>query len=176
MSLEEPEITPALDPGEGRLVHQVVEPLVADVVEPERAGRAQRQQQAEGHEPGGRERPDDQHPGNDVDRDQGRATPPGEGESLLLLLVVNVEGVVELAELVVNERVGRETVLGEPGAMEPVAMERPLEKAGLHGSHRDYGERGEDFQTDPLKTRNARESLAEMNDRNHPRSTQDQVS
>ena len=146
MALQELEIATTLDPGDRRLVHQVVEPFVSDVVEPKYAGRERRHDEAERDEPGGGESPYDQHPGHDVDGDERRPTPPREGEGFLLLLVVDVERVVELAELMMDEGVGGEAVLGEPGAMEPVSMECPLEEAGLDGSDGDRGEGCEDFQ------------------------------
>ena len=63
-----------------------------------------------------------------------------EGERLLLLFVVHVEGVVVFAELMVHERVGGEHVRGKPGAVQPVAMVGPFEEAGL--SDHDQNRRG----------------------------------
>src|SRR5262245_59146860 len=149
VALQELEVAPALEPGDRGLVHQVMEALVSDVVEAEGSGRDRRQHQAERDEPGGGERPHDQHPGHDVDGDQRRPAPPREGEGLLLLLVMDMKGVVELAELVVDERVGGEAILREPGSMEPVTMECPLEEACLHGGYGNGGNCGEDFQKYP---------------------------
>ena len=51
--------------------------------------------------------------------------------------VDHVERVVELAELMVDEGVGGEAFLGQPGPVKPVAVERPLEEARLDDGDRD---------------------------------------
>jgi len=60
--------------------------------------------------------------------------------ALLLLLLDDVKRIFELAELMVDQRVGGEAVLGHPGTMEPVAMKGPLEEAGLDRANHNSGQ------------------------------------
>jgi hypothetical protein len=55
----------------------------------------------------------------------------------VLLLFGDVERVAEFAELVVDERVLGEAILGQPGPVQPVTMEGPLEKARLNDGEDD---------------------------------------
>jgi hypothetical protein len=43
-----------------------------------------------------------------------------------------MEGIVVFTELMMDQRVGGEAVLGEPGTVEPIAVECPLEEAALN--------------------------------------------
>jgi hypothetical protein len=49
----------------------------------------------------------------------------------VLLLLHDMKRIVELAELVMDQRVGGEAVFGQPGSVEPVSMKSPFKKAGL---------------------------------------------
>ena len=57
----------------------------------------------------------------------------------MLFLVDDEEGIVELAELMMDERVGGEAVLRQPWPMKPIAVEGPFEEARLHDGKRDTG-------------------------------------
>ena len=52
----------------------------------------------------------------------------------MLLLLHDVEGVVEFAELMMDQGVLGEALFRQPRAVQPVAMEGPLEEAGLYDS------------------------------------------
>ena len=54
-----------------------------------------------------------------------------------LFVLGDVKGVVELTELMVDQGVGGEDVLRQPWPVQPVAMEHPLEEAGLHDSEQE---------------------------------------
>jgi hypothetical protein len=66
--------------------------------------------------------------------------PPLEVKGFLLLLLHHVEGIVELAQLVVDQRMRREAVLRKPRAMKPIPVKRPLEKAGLNDGDETAGQ------------------------------------
>ena len=57
----------------------------------------------------------------------------------MLLFLDGVEGVVEFTNLVMNQGVIREAVLGEPGAVQPIAVKAPFEKAALDDADEDGG-------------------------------------
>ena len=50
-------------------------------------------------------------------------------------LLHDVEGIVEFAELMMDQGVLGEALLRQPRAVQPVAMEGPFEEAGLYDSH-----------------------------------------
>ncbi len=111
------------------LVHEIVHALVACVVRQGRDAEADEERQigqldAHRREPPGQERPRD-----DVEGDEKRPSPPLEVKRLLLLLLDDVERILEFAELVVDQRVRREAVLGEPRAVQPVTVERPTRRS-----------------------------------------------
>lgn len=130
--LDELEHPRPLDKSDGRLVHEIVEALIAHIID--RNTRRDRDHECEIRErdPCGVEGPCDQRPGRGADQDEQRASPPSERQGLVLLLIRDVEGVVELAELVVDQGVLGETVLGKPWPMQPVSVECPFHEAGLY--------------------------------------------
>ena len=79
----------------------------------------------------GAQAPPHAEPRHHVQGDEQRATPPLEGERLLLLLIVNLERVVVLAELVMHQRMRGEHLRRQPRAVQPVAMVGPFEETGL---------------------------------------------
>src|SRR5204862_5382832 len=81
-----------------------------------------------------------------VDEDEGGPAPPLEGEGLLLLLLDDHERVVVLAQLMMDQRVGGEAGLGEPGAVQPVTVEGPFEEAGLDDADEGTAEDGDNEQ------------------------------
>jgi hypothetical protein len=76
-------------------------------------------------------------PGRDVERDQHGPSPPHEGQRFVLLLLYDVESVLEFAQLMVNQSVLGETILGQPRTVQPVSVKGPLKQAGLNDSDKE---------------------------------------
>lgn len=126
--LEDPR---ALDQSDRRLVHEIVHALVAHIVDRNTRGDCDHEREIRKRDARSVECPCDERPGRCVDGDEHGPSPPCERERLVLLFIGNMERVVEFTELVMDERVLGETVLGEPWPVQPEAVERPLHKAGL---------------------------------------------